>query len=118
MSAGFQCFCYYKKTYRLLLFTQESIILIKQGTKPRMDMVQCKTTIKIEILKLNTETDSSVLILLSLSASCLLGKVTASVACLLLLIFINSIFLSFFHLQWWDTLRNGHNHRYFQIKTI
>lgn len=35
--------------------------LIKQGTEPRMDMVQCKTTNMIEILKLNTETDVCVL---------------------------------------------------------
>lgn len=39
----------------------QSITLIKQGTKPRMDMVQCKTTNMIEILKLNTETDVCVL---------------------------------------------------------
>lgn len=34
----------------------------------------------IEILKLDTETDVSVLSLLSCSASCLMGKVTASVS--------------------------------------
>lgn len=39
----------------------ESITLIKQGTEPRMDMVQCKTTNMIEILKLDIETDVCVL---------------------------------------------------------
>lgn len=57
----------------------ESVTLIKQGTEPRMDMVQHKTTNMIEILKLDTETDACVLPLLSFSASCLMGKVTASV---------------------------------------
>lgn len=36
------------------IYTQ-SITLIKQGTKPSMDMVQCKTTDMIEILKLDTQ---------------------------------------------------------------
>lgn len=47
----------------------ESLTLIKQGTKPRMDMVQCKTTNMIEILKLDTETDVGVLPIASLPCS-------------------------------------------------
>lgn len=45
----------------------EPVTLIKQGTKPRMDMVQCKTTNMIEILTLDTEINVCVLPL-SLSA--------------------------------------------------
>lgn len=45
----------------------------------KMNIIQHKTTNMIEILKLDTETDVSVLPLLSCSASCLMGKVTASV---------------------------------------
>lgn len=36
-------------------FNMESVTLIKQGTKPRVNMGQCKTTDMIEILKLETD---------------------------------------------------------------
>lgn len=47
----------------------EPVALIKQGTKPIMDMVQCKTTNMIEILILDTEINVCVLPL-SLSVIC------------------------------------------------